>query len=153
MAKLLKSNLCEKTDVCSYLFNVKSGITVVAGNGASGKTLLYSIRSGRKGAGIKSYNNEYFINAQSLRNMGITFESFIKQHKNAVVWVDNADIVVPRTTKIKDLIAKSDCQFIFLGRDTSRYTYDYSDLAMLTEVQSKQYVLQYAFPEGASQWG
>ena len=72
--------------------------------------------------------------------------------QNKIVFIDNADIIIPRDVRIKDMIADSNNQYIIFGRDVGRYTYSLDDLAELIQVNSKLVELSYVIKEAGVLW-
>jgi len=146
MAKIILSDLSFKSDTFSVKAIVRSGITVIGGDSSTFKTYYYDLM--RRETAISNdtrfhFMNYYYNDADRLIHGEI---------QNKIVFIDNADIIIPRDVRIKDMIAASNNQYIILGRDVERYTYSLDDLAELIQVNSKLVELSYVIKEAGVLW-
>ena len=131
MSRIILEDLSFKSDVFSVKVIVRSGITVIGGDSSTFKTYYYDLM--RRETAISNdtrfhFMNYYYNDADRLIKGDI---------QNKIVFIDNADIIIPRDVRIKDMIADSNNQYIIFGRDVGRYTYSLDDLAELIQVNSK----------------
>ena len=146
MSRIILEDLSFKSDVFSVKVIVRSGITVIGGDSSTFKTYYYDLM--RRETAISNdtrfhFMNYYYNDADRLIKGDI---------QNKIVFIDNADIIIPRDVRIKDMIADSNNQYIIFGRDVGRYTYSLDDLAELIQVNSKLVELSYVIKEAGVLW-
>ncbi len=146
MAKLLKSDLSIKTDFYTFNIRVRSGITIINGDSATGKSLFFEA--------FNKMEQDLRTRQYAFISSGTTeaFCDIVRRLHLKIVFVDNADVVVPATPETLRLIHKSDCQFIFLGRDVQRYDVDYDNVAHIVELNRNIFTLDYALMDGDKLW-
>ena len=147
MAQLLVQDLSIANKLVTFDIKVRDGITVIAGDSATGKTLFFK----EKQLYCQRYNDKsiIFINYTNK-------EDFIRvltdDTSNKVVFVDNADIVVPRDIKIYRAIAASNNQFVFFGRDISRYDKGFDNWTEFKDISSNKFRLVYLMDKIGEIW-
>ena len=106
MSRIILEDLSFKSDVFSVKVIVRSGITVIGGDSSTFKTYYYDLM--RRETAISNdtrfhFMNYYYNDADRLIKGDI---------QNKIVFIDNADIIIPRDVRIKDMIADSNNQYI-----------------------------------------
>ena len=146
MSRIILEDLSFKSDVFSVKVIVRSGITVIGGDSSTFKTYYYDLM--RRETAISNDTRFHFMNYYYNDS-----DRLIKGDiQNKIVFIDNADIIIPRDVRIKDMIADSNNQYIIFGRDVGRYTYSLDDLAELIQVNSKLVELSYVIKEAGVLW-
>lgn len=146
MARIIIKDLSFKSDTFSVKFIVRSGITVIGGDSSTFKTYYYDLM--RRETVISNDTRFHFMNYYYN-----DVDRLIKgEIQDKIVFIDNADIIIPRDVRIKDMIAASNNQYIIFGRDVGRYTYSLDDLAELIQVNSKLVELSYVIKEAGVLW-
>ena len=146
MARIIINDLSFKSDAFSVKFIVRSGITVIGGDSSTFKTYYYDLM--RRETAISNDTRFHFMNYYYNDS-----DRLIKGDiQNKIVFIDNADIIIPRDVRIKDMIADSNNQYIIFGRDVGRYTYSLDDLAELIQVNSQLVELSYVIKEAGVLW-
>lgn len=147
MAKLIKQDLSIKNKIASFNIKVRDSITVIGGDSSSGKTLFYK----EKQLYSMRYkdNSTIFINYLNKQDFKRIFEENVE---NKIIFVDNADIVVPRDIEIFRKIFYSSNQFVFFGRDVTRYDKNYDNWAELKEISLGKFKLEYVFKKVGVIW-
>ena len=145
MSRIILEDLSFKSDVFSVKVIVRSGITVIGGDSSTFKTYYYDLM--RRETAISNDTRFHFMNYYNDADRLIKGDI-----QNKIVFIDNADIIIPRDVRIKDMIADSNNQYIIFGRDVGRYTYSLDDLAELIQVNSKLVELSYVIKEAGVLW-
>lgn len=105
---------------------------------------LYEIISGVKYNIIEKYSTSLIVKP--------TLEIFDENVSNKIIFVDNADIIVPDDIDIYRKISNSPNQFVFFGRDITRYDKNYDNWAELQEISKGKYRLTYVLKKAGVVW-
>lgn len=134
MARLVNSSII--FEVGTFRFNLKclNGLTIILGESASGKTLLY--KKLQSWSLVNSNNTFLFFNYTSNDVLNT-----IKKVRGKIILIDNADIIIPETLFNYFRQDKYN-QYIIFGRDTNRYGARKENIAMLIE-DNKTFYLMY----------
>ena len=146
MARIIIKDLSFKSDIFSVKVIVRSGITVIGGDSSTFKTYYYDLM--RRETAISNdtrfhFMNYYYNDADRLIHGEI---------QNKIVFIDNADIIIPRDVRIKDMIAASNNQYIIFGRDVGRYTYSLDDWAKFVPRSTNLVEMSYIIKEAGVLW-
>ena len=147
MARLIKSDLSISNKIADFDVKVRDGVTIVGGNSATGKTLFFK----EKQLHSQRHNDDsyIFINYGNKQE----FNRIIAENPaNKIIFVDNADIIVPHDISVYRAIRNSSCQFIFFGRDITRYDKNYDNWAELKEGKAGKFKLSYVFKKTGKVW-
>lgn len=123
MARIIAKDLSFNSDEFSVKVEVRSGITVIGGDSSTFRTYYYSLMLNE--AAIS--NDERFVFMNYLYNDIDRIKN--GEIQNKIVFIDNADLIIPKDVRIKDMLAESNNQYIIFGRDVGRYTYSLDDWA------------------------
>ena len=127
MARIIAKDLSFNSDKFSVKVEVRSGITVIGGDSSTFRTYYYSLMLNE--AAIS--NDERFVFMNYLYNDIDRIKN--GEIQNKIVFIDNADLIIPKDVRIKDMLAESNNQYIILGRDVGRYSYSLDDWAKLVQ--------------------
>ncbi len=147
MARLINSDLGITNKIADFDVKVRDGITVIGGNSATGKTLFFKEK--------QLYSQRHKDDSYIFINYGNKqdFDRIIAENpENKIIFIDNADIVVPSDINVYRAIRNSSCQFIFFGRDITRYDKNYDNWAELKESKNGRFKLSYVFKKAGKVW-
>ena len=147
MAKLIKDDLSIKNKIVSFDVKVRDGITIIGGDSATGKSLYFKemqLHSQR-------YKDDSYVYINYTN--GKEFYRLLDDNVNdKIVFVDNADIVVSEDIDTYRKIRNIQDQFVFFGRDITRYDKNYDNWAEFVERKSGVFKLSYVFRKAGQVW-
>ncbi len=146
MARIIAKDLSFNSDEFSVKVEVRSGITVIGGDSSTFRTYYYSLMLNE--AAIS--NDERFVFMNYLYNDIDRIKN--GEIQNKIVFIDNADLIIPKDVRIKDMLAESNNQYIILGRDVGRYSYSLDDWAKLVQKSPNLVELSYIIKEAGVLW-
>ena len=146
MARIIAKDLSFNSDEFSVKVEVRSGITVIGGDSSTFRTYYYSLMLNE--AAIS--NDERFVFMNYLYNDIDRIKN--GEIQNKIVFIDNADLIIPKDVRIKDMLAESNNQYIILGRDVGRYSYTLDDWAKLVQKSPNLVELSYIIKEAGVLW-
>lgn len=146
MARIIAKDLSFNSDEFSVKVEVRSGITVIGGDSSTFRTYYYSLMLNE--AAIS--NDERFVFMNYLYNDIDRIKNGEIQKK--IVFIDNADLIIPRDVRIKDMLAESNNQYIIFGRDVGRYTYSLDDWAKFVSRGNNLVEMSYVIKEAGVLW-
>lgn len=146
MARIIAKDLSFNSDEFSVKVEVRSGITVIGGDSSTFRTYYYSLMLNE--AAIS--NDERFVFMNYLYNDIDRIKN--GEIQNKIVFIDNADLIIPKDVRIKDMLAESNNQYIILGRDVGRYSYTLDDWAELVQKSPNLVELSYIIKEAGALW-
>lgn len=134
MPKLIKDRITILDGRISFDFKLREPITLVQGDSATGKTWFYNLY--QKCA--FDDNTVLFINWKDKN----TVETLLKNAKDKLIVIDNADIVLPDSLALSFRKNKYN-QYILFGMDTEKYGLGNRNIASLYEVSPGKIELEY----------
>ncbi len=146
MARIIAKDLSFNSDEFSVKVEVRSGITVIGGDSSTFRTYYYSLMLNE--AAIS--NDERFVFMNYLYNDIDRIKN--GEIQNKIVFIDNADLIIPKDVRIKYMLAESNNQYIILGRDVGRYSYSLDDWAELVQKSPNLVELSYIIKEAGVLW-
>ena len=146
MARIIAKNLSFNSDEFSVKVEVRSGITVIGGDSSTFRTYYYSLMLNE--AAIS--NDDRFVFMNYLYNDIDRIKN--GEIQNKIVFIDNADLIIPKDVRIKDMLAESNNQYIILGRDVGRYSYSLDDWVKLVQKSPNLVELSYIIKEAGVLW-
>ena len=138
MPKIIQNNLSIKNKIAEFNVIVRGAIAVIGGDNSTGKTLYFK----EKQLYCQRHNDSayFFINYSNMQDFLRIFDENVS---NKIIFVDNADIIVPENIDIYRKISNSPNQFIFFGRDITKYNKNYDNWSELQEISKGKYRLTY----------
>lgn len=146
MARIIAKDLSFNSDEFSVKVEVRSGITVIGGDSSTFRTYYYSLMLNE--AAIS--NDERFVFMNYLYNDIDRIKN--GEIQNKIVFIDNADLIIPKDVRIKDMLAESNNQYIIFGRDVGRYTYSLDDWAKFVSRGNNLVEMSYVIKEAGVLW-
>lgn len=147
MAKMIRKNLSFTGEFVSYSFIVRKGLTVVSGDSSTGKTLFFKLKQlEAQDEGSKQYKFINYNNADELQGI---IEGTIH---DKIVFIDNADVIIPDEVDCINLFKNSTNQFVVFGRRIARYDVNYDNWAKLVEEEKGKIELKYIIKEAGKLW-
>lgn len=146
MARIIAKDLSFNSDEFSVKVEVRSGITVIGGDSSTFRTYYYSLMLNE--AAIS--NDERFVFMNYLYNDIDRIKN--GEIQNKIVFIDNADLIIPKDVRIKDMLAESNNQYIIFGRDVGRYTYSLDDWAKFVSRDNNLVEMSYVIKEAGVLW-
>lgn len=147
MAKLIEKDLSIKNKIANFDIKVRDGITVIGGDSSTGKTLFFKERQLES----QRHNDTHyvFINYANKDDFCRILDSNVN---DKIIFIDNADIVVPVDLDVYRKINKSPNQFVFFGRDVTRYDKNYDNWAELKQGKKGYFRLEFVFKNAGEIW-
>ena len=146
MAKIILKDISYRSDEFSVQAIVRRGITVIGGDSSTFKSYYYALMQ----------NEALISNDDRFVFMNYAYKDIKKltsgEIHDKVVFIDNADIIIPEDKRIRDFFANSDNQYVILGRDVGRYSYSLDDWAVLIQRGSSVVELSYVIKEAGKLW-
>lgn len=146
MARIIAKDLSFNSDEFSVKVEVRSGITVIGGDSSTFRTYYYSLMLNE--AAIS--NDERFVFMNYLYNDIDRIKN--GEIQNKIVFIDNADLIIPNDVRIRDMLAESNNQYIIFGRDVGRYTYSLDDWAKFVSRGNNLVEMSYVIKEAGVLW-
>lgn len=128
MAKLMVSNIKLSGNI-TFSLNLKSGLTLIAGDSSTGKTMFY--QKYMKKCRLENNKNVVFINNDILSS-GISLKALLNV-SNKLIIIDNADLLID-IDMARQIYNDGSNQYIIFGRDIGRYIVGKENIAEFKQV-------------------